>query len=528
MRADLKTLAAAALLAVYVGAQTGYAGPVGPLTIFTAGTTAKASEVNDNFSAVKTAVDDNHSRVSSLEANATSPNITGNITLVPSTATTGNVLKGTVPFIHNFGTSNTFIGENAGNFTMTGGGNTASGSMALFSNTTGNHNTASGWGALTSNTTGGGNTASGYIALFSNTTGNLNTACGNGALTSNTTGGANTASGVSALASNTTGAQNTASGVGALSSNTTGGANTASGVSALASNTTGSQNTASGVTALFSNTTGNNNNASGLQALFSNTTGEVNTASGVSALYSNTTGNNNTAIGAGALFNNTTGTENIAIGRNAGLNLTTGDNNIAIDNPGVAGEANTVRVGDTQTRTFITGIRGVTTGVADAVAVVVDSSGQLGTISSSRRVKDDISDIGGASAVLMKLRPVTFHYQNDKNPKGRTLQYGLVAEEVAKVAPGLVAHSANGRIETVYYQFLAPMLLNEYQKQQRTIQAQAAELAGQTAKLEKQALEIAELRQQAARIAELEKQAARLIAVLERQEQKGMIAVAGR
>ncbi len=170
----------------------------------------------------------------------------------------------------------------------------------------------------------------------------------------------------------------------------------------------------------------------------------------------------------------------------------------------------------------------MTTGIADAIAVVVDSAGQLGTVSSSRRVKDDIADMGEASSTLMKLRPVTFHYKSDKNPKGRTLQYGLVAEEVAKVAPGLVAHSADGKVETVYYQFLAPMLLNEYQKQQRTIQAQAAELAKQTAKLEKQAMEIAELRQQAARIAELEKQAARMTAVLGRLERAGMIASAGR
>jgi hypothetical protein len=209
--------------------------------------------------------------------------------------------------------------------------------------------------------------------------------------------------------------------------------------------------------------------------------------------------------------------------------LTTGSFNIAIGSVGGAGESATIRIGSaSQTRTFISGIRGVLTGVPDAVPVVVDGVGQLGTIISSRRVKDNIADMGGASGTLMKLRPVTFHYKSDKNPKGRTLQYGLVAEEVAKVAPGLVAHSADGKVETVYYQFLAPMLLNEYQKQQRTIQAQAAELVKQTAKLEKQAMEIAELRQQAARITELENQAARMTAVLGRLERAGMIASAGR
>ncbi len=199
------------------------------------------------------------------------------------------------------------------------------------------------------------------------------------------------------------------------------------------------------------------------------------TASGSGALSSNTTGSFNTASGFTALPSNTTGNNNIAIGFNAGANLTTGDNNIAIGSTGVAAESSTIRIGDVQTRAFIAGIRGVTTGIANAIPVVVDTAGQLGTVSSSRRFKDDIADMGKASETLMKLRPVTFHYKSDENPGGRTLQYGLIAEEVAEVAPGLAAHSANGKIDTVYYQFLAPMLLNEYQKQQRTIEAQAAQ-----------------------------------------------------
>jgi len=409
---------------------------VGPLTTFTPGTTARASEVNGNFSTVKISVDDNHSRISLLETNAASPNITGNITLVPSTATTGNILKGAARFIHNFGTNNSFIGENAGNFTMTGDANTASGAGALQSNTTGKYNAASGYHALHSNTTGEANAASGAQALSNNTTGLANT-------------------------------------------------------------------------------------ASGGAALYYNTIGTYNTASGHHALANNTTGNDNTAVGAGALFGNETGTNNIAIGRNAGLSLTTGSSNIAIGNAGVAGEATTIRIGSVQTRAFIAGIRGVTTSGADAVAVVVDSSGQLGTVSSSRRVKENIADMDATSSALMKLRPVTFHDKNDKNPRGRTLQYGLVAEEVAKVAPGLVARSADGQIETVYYQFLAPMLLNEYQKQQRIIEVQGAELS-------KQRLQIAELRQQAARIVELEKQVARMTAVLGHVERAGMIATAVR
>jgi hypothetical protein len=562
MNANLRVLEVTALLAVCFGAQTGHANPVGPLTTFTAGTPAMASEVNGNFSAVKTAVDDNANRIGTLETTVTPA---GNIVLVPSTATAGNILKGTAPFIHNFGqgNGNTFIGVNAGNFTLTGYentgsgngalqaltigntntaigasalynntsgvSNTASGTQALLNNTTGSNNTASGKSALLNNTTGDYNTASGWNALQLNTTGIDNTASGASALRNNTTGAGNTASGFGALWGNTTGSNNTASGIQALQANSTGGANTAIGASALEHNTTGGANTASGTQALQNNTNGFQNTASGFGALQGNTTGSANTASGIQALLDNTTGGANTAIGASALLSNTTGVQNIAIGFNAGSSLTTGSNNIAIGNLGIAAEGNTIRIGDAnQTRTFISGIRGVTTGSVTAIPVLIDPNGQLGTVSSSRRVKDDIADMGEASSLLLKLRPVTFHYKSDKSPKGRTLQYGLVAEEVAKVAPGLVAHSADGKIETVYYQHLTPMLLNEYQRQQRTIGAQAAELAKQTAKLEKQAMEIAELRQQAARIAELEKQAARMTAVLRRLEQRGMIATAGR
>jgi hypothetical protein len=471
-RSVLKAIISAAILAT---AQVSLAGEVTGLTSFSAGTPARASEVNGNFTAVKTAVDDNHARIVTLETSAANPNInvTGNLTLVPSTAATGNILKGTAPFLHNFGTDNTFLGENAGNFTMTGVNNTASGVEAL-----------------SSNTTGFNNTASGVNALFNNTDGSDNTASGRSALLSNTTGSSNTASGASALFNNTDGSDNTASGRNALSSNTTGDNNTASGRSALESNTTGFNNTASGV-----------------EALFSNKTGFHNTASGRNALFNNTTGFDNTASGGGALFRNTIGSGNIAIGVAAGSSLTTGNNNIAIDNFGVAGESNTIRIGDTHTRTFIAGIR-----------VLVGTDGQLGTASSSRRVKDDIADMGKASNVLMRLRPVTFHYKTDRNPKKRTLQYGLVAEEVAAVAPNLVALSAKGEIETVYYQHLTPMLLNEYQKQQRTIEAQAARITAQEE----------DRRAQAMRIEALENQAARTAAVLSRLDQARTITAAAR
>ena len=423
------------------------AGPVGPLTTFTAGTQAKASEVNGNFSAVKTAVDDNAARIGALETGAASPNVTGNITLVPSTAAAGNILKGTTRFIHNFGSQNTFVGVGSGNLTL---GAAATG------------NTGMGFNALLSITSGNSNTANGLNALSSNMSGNFNTASGMNALTANTTGSGNTASGVLSLSSNTNGVENTALGSQALRFNISGGFNTALGRNSLAGNTIGGSNTAGGAT----------------------------------ALASNTDGSNNTAFGANALGQNTTGDSNIAIGFQAGSSLTTGNNNIAIDNIGVAGESATTRIGSVQTRAFIAGIRGVTTAAA-AIPVLVDTNGQLGTASSSQRVKDDISEMGEASRVLMKLRPVTFYYKADRTPDGRVRQYGLVAEEVAKVAPELVASSAGGEIESVYYQFLAPMLLNEVQRQQRTIEAQEARIAA----LEMRLAEIAELKAGATRTA---------------------------
>src|SRR5450759_2328828 len=345
---------------------------------------------------------------SALTSDGTNVALTGALGLPMAVRVTSGAAgsAGSGPFLHNFGYGNTFVGLNAGNFTMTGGNNTASGFEALYSNTTGGHNTASGDQALFWNTTGGGNTATGDNALSHNTTGFNNTASGFQALINNTTGSSNTASGVQALYSDTTGRNNTASGFQALYSNTTGGGNTASGVNALALNTTGGSNTATGFQALFSNTTRSYTTASGRQALYSNTTGGGNTASGDNALAFNTTGGSNTAIGFQALINTTgsnntaigraaglnltTGINNIAIGLNAGLNLATGINNIDIGNTG-AGESNTIRIGTGQTATFIAGINGATS--AGGVAVFVNGSGQLVTTTSSRRFKEDIREI---------------------------------------------------------------------------------------------------------------------------------------
>src|SRR6266700_2833398 len=300
---------------------------------------------------------------------------------------------------------------------------------------------------------------------------NDNTLLGEGALNSNTTGTDNTAAGYQALFSNTDGFSNTATGAAALLSNTTGYANTATGVDALVLNSTGSNNTANGVAALGSNITGSNNTATGFEALNDNTIGVQNTANGSKALFSNTIGGQNTATGENALLNNNSGSSNIALGFNAGTNLTTGNNNIDIGNAGVAGESKRIRIGTagTQTRTFIAGISGVT--VASGVGVIVGSNGQLGTVVSSERYKDAIKPMEKASEAILALKPVTFRYKHELDPNGIP-QFGLVAEEVEKVNPDLVARDDQGKVYTVRYEAVNAMLLNEFLKEHRKVEEQ--------------------------------------------------------
>ena len=188
---------------------------------------------------------------------------------------------------------------------------------------------------------------------------------------------------------------------------------------------------------------------------------------------SNTTGNFNTATGHGALLNNTTGTGNIALGDAAGLNLTTGSNNIHIGNLGSAGQANQIRIGTqgTQRSTFIAGIRGTT--VPGGVGVVVDANGRLGTVTSSARFKDEIKAMDKASEAILALKPVTFRYKHELDPKGIP-QFGLVAEQVEKVNPDLVARDDQGKAYTVRYEAVNAMLLNEFLKEHRKIEEQEA------------------------------------------------------
>jgi len=281
------------------------------------------------------------------------------------------------------------------------------------------------------------------------------------------------------LNANTSGADNTATGNEALAANTTGALNTANGFQALTSNTSAYDNTADGGMALSSNTLGNYNTAVGSGSLQTNVNGSYNMAAGASALAENTSGVGNTAVGEEALENNTTGSGNIGVGISGGYHVTTGSNNIEIFDPGQASDNNTIRIGTqgTQTQTFVAGIAGVT--VANATEVFVDSStGQLGTVSSSQRFKEHIQNMGEASEAILALRPVTFRYKPQIDPAG-TPQFGLIAEEVEKVAPDLVVRDARNQVYTVRYAAVNAMLLNEFKKQHARIESQAAKIAEQ-------------------------------------------------
>ena len=323
-----------------------------------------------------------------------------------------------------------------------------------------------------------------------------NTVLGEDALFSLTGGTENTALGTDALYYNAGGTGNTAVGHSTLLSNTTGDDNTAIGVLALFSNKLGSHNTASGDFALYSNTSGDDNTADGHFALFHNTTGPRNTATGHGALYGNTTGEANTAGGFNALLHNTTGSGNIALGASAGTNLRTGNKNIDIGNAGVTDESNTIRIGNVvnQSATFIAGISGAT--VPTGVAVIVDVSGHLGTTTSSARFKDSIKPMDKASEAILALQPVTFRYKKDLDPDS-VPEFGLIAEQVAKVNPDLVARDKQGNPYTVRYEAVNAMLLNEFLKEHRKVESLEKAMAEQQKENESMR---SELQEQATRI----------------------------
>ena len=334
----------------------------------------------------------------------------------------------------------------------TGTNNTAVGDRALTRNTTGTSNTALGYTAMVSNTTGFGNTSAGDRALMGNVTGNYNTAIGNDSMTGNNAGELNTATGWSALFYHDADS-NSAFGAYAMFGNPLhvgGTQNTAAGAYALYGNY-GSRNTAIGYRAMVGTeevfgsalvtVTGSDNTAVGMNALFNLTTGNGNTATGLNALYGNMTGLQNTASGVGALKNNSSGVRNVAFGYQAGLAVTGSDNiTIGADNRGKAVENGVIRIGvaANQKKTFVAGIRGVTTGLANATAVFIDGNGQLGTIKSSREVKEDIQPMGDTSDSLACATACYVPLQGSNDEGSKPIQFGLIAEEVAEAFPELV------------------------------------------------------------------------------------------
>lgn len=341
-----------------------------------------------------------------------------------------------------------------------------------------NANTAEGTSALFSLTSGTNNTALGFHALYDDTNGSSNTATGWNAQRFNTSGTDNTATGAQALYKNTVGTFNTAVGRNALLLNTGGSFNTAVGAQALQSSV-GGQATAVGFQALYNNISGFSI-AIGCQTLFSNTTGDENNAMGDFALYNNTTGIRNTAVGSNAL-EGTTGSYNTAIGAGAGGSLTSGDGNVCIGENvfGTPGESNT------------THIRNIYSSIATTRAVYVNSDNKIGTLSSSRRYKDEIKPIDAVSETLFALRPVSFRYKKEVD-RSRALSFGLIAEEVAEVNPDLITRDKEGRPQTVRYEAVNAMLLNEFLKEhakvqqlEATVDALATQIKEQNAKIEK-------------------------------------------
>ena len=344
------------------------------------------------------------------------------------------------------------------------GGNTAEGQNALLSLATGQNNTAVGLNSLSNTTTSSKNTAIGAGALRFNT-GESNTASGAAALRNNTSGGANVANGADTLENNTTGVGNTAIGRSALFDNIDGSLNTAVGLGALASNRSGGSNTAIGEEALADNTTGVTNTAIGGGALSFNTTGRSNVAVGESALDSNTIGAFNTAVGSNAGHGITGGVRNTAIGEGAGRGQTNGSDNVYIG-------ANVSGMPNENDSCYIGSIFGQSS--VGGVPVVINSRNKLGTVTCSKRFKENIKSMDKASQAIFSLKPVTFRYKSDDT---HTPQFGLVAEEVAEVDVGLVVSDKEGKPYTVRYEAVNAMLLNEFLKEHRKVEEQQATIS---------------------------------------------------
>jgi len=364
-----------------------------------------------------------------------------------------NTAEGTSALLHlRGGIYNTAVGWASLGFDVSGNLNTAVGAGTLLFNTA-DGNTAIGVAALLSNTTGFNNTGNGTFALFSDSTGSNNTAIGYQALFNNTDGFRSNAAGFLALSAHQTGNFNNAFGSLALASDQSGASNNAFGDEALTSNTSGTNNMAMGDFALHDNTTANANTSIGFEALKSNTIGDRNCALGAQSLQSNTEGQYNTVIGERALSSNTTGSFNTVLGTDAGLGVTTAGNVIVIGSAGA-------NVDDS---CYIANIWNQPGG---SQPVYVNSEGKLGPQVSARHFKDEIKPMGHTSEMIYGLRPVSFRYKTEIEPT-RPLGFGLIAEEVEEISPDLVTRSGNGKPNSVRYDAINAMLLNEFFKEHK-------------------------------------------------------------
>jgi hypothetical protein len=337
--------------------------------------------------------------------------------------------------------------------------------------------------AGTHNNGGTGNTLFGNNAGFNNTTGGLNTFVGSDGGMSNTTGSFDTFVGANAGSGNTTGAYNTFSGTSAGVNNTSGSFNTFGGYASGANNTVGIQNTFLGAdTGIISNA--NDDTFLGYASGATNSGGYSNTFVGSKAGTNNDVGNSDTFVGIQAGYSNTSGSFNTFVGTYAGINNTTGSNNIYIANEGLSPgtESNTLRIGRGQSAAYVSGVYSETS--PGGIAVYINGDGQLGTTTSCIRFKEQVRDMGDSSDALMKLRPVTFLYKPEYANGERSLQYGLIAEEVAKVYPELVAYDKDGQPYAVRYQYLSTILLNEVQEQYHRAEAEAEVITAQEEKIE--------------------------------------------
>ena len=191
------------------------------------------------------------------------------------------------------------------------------------------------------------------------------------------------------------------------------------------------------------------------------------------------------------------GNFNTALGANAGDNLVGSESNnidIGANVDGVAGESNTIRIGNPDiTTTIIRGISGAT--VSSGTAVLVAANGQLGTVTSSGRFKENIKPMDRASEALFSLKPVTFRYKKKIDPAA-TQQFGLVAEDVEKINRDLVVRDENGDINSVRYDQVNAMLLNEFLKEHRRVEEQDNRLEEQGHRIQKQEATVKRLQKQ--------------------------------